>query len=169
MDKRELVKTLDKAQKTLDRIRESLGVLTPGAIDETMAGDSAVECAVVMARLQDLNEAADGVKKHIGKVYDWSRMVLVPAHMEAEGLDGMRVRGIGRVSLEADLSASMPDKRAGYAWLEEHGFGDLITETVNASSLKAVLRRLLRDGAEVPEDIFRVSVFTRAKLTRAQD
>lgn len=126
-----------------------------------------VESIHVMKRFQDLNESADEVKKTIGKIYDWTRMGLVPSKMDEEGVDSVRVTGIGRVSLTADLSVSMPDKPAGYRWLTDHGLGDLVTETVNASSLKAVIRRRMRDGEEVPEGVFKISPFTRASITKA--
>lgn len=151
----------------LTRLEEILEPLSPEYFASSCAQLDHVGAVRFMHTMQGLNAQADAVKTTIGKVYDWSRMGLVPEKMEEAGVDGFTVTGIGRVSLTADLSVSMPDKAAGYAWLNDHDLGDLITETVNASSLKAVIRRRMRDGQEVPGEIFRISPFTRASITKA--
>jgi predicted nuclease with TOPRIM domain len=38
-----------------------------------------------------------------------------------------------------------------YQWLREHGFGDLVYETVNANSLAAFIREQLEEMDELPE------------------
>lgn len=45
-------------------------------------------------------------------------------------------------------------------WLARQGAADLITETVNASSLKALLRRKIKDGIEVPPELVKISPYT---------
>lgn len=127
---------------------------------------SAVEIAQLQHQLQKANEQADTVKKTVGKVFDHTRTLLLPAQMEEEGISGFKIKGIGRVNLTSDMRVSMKDKEAGYAWLEENDHGDLITETVNASTLKALLSRMIRDGQEVPEEIFKISPFDRASITK---
>lgn len=127
---------------------------------------SAVEIAQLQHQLQKANEQADTVKKTVGKVFDHTRTFLLPARMEEEGISGFKIKGVGRVNLTSDMRVSMKDKEAGYAWLEENDHGDLVTETVNASTLKALLSRMIRDGKEVPEDIFKISPFDRASITK---
>lgn len=159
--------SLVRVDELLLAVRRELERLPQEYVESCCAPMGHVEAVHMMKRMQDLNESADTAKKTIGKLYDWTRMGLVPMKMEEEGVENVRVVGIGRVSLTADLSVSMPDKPAGYRWLAEHGLNDLITETVNASSLKAVIRRRLRDGDDVPEGVFKISPFTRASITKA--
>lgn len=155
------------ARRGLVRMQEILEGFDPAAMAEHCENLSAVEVAALMKELHEANERADRVKKDIGKVYDHVRTLTLPDKMDDEGLDSMKVQGVGRVTITSDLRATIVDKPAGYRWLEEHGYGDLISETVNASSLKAVLRRMIRDGQEVPDDIFKVSAFNRASITKA--
>lgn len=131
-----------------------------------LENESAVEVAKIMAALKDLNECAEAVKKESGKVYDHVRTLVLPDKMDDEGLDNMRVAGLGRVSVTADVRATIADKQAGYKWLEEHGYGDMITETVNASALKALMRRMIKEGREIPDEIFKVTPFNRASITK---
>ena len=161
----------DKSIKTLTKCLEQCAkALDPLAVPEVakvVEPLTAVDVVHMMAALRDLNEAADEVKKAIGKAYDHMRVMVVPAKMDAEGLDGMTVAGIGRVSITGDIHASTIDKAGAFLWLEENGHGDIIQETVNASTLKALLRRRLKEGEEIPETLFKVSPFDRASITKA--
>lgn len=141
--------------------------LTVEDVAKELEGVTSVEAARAMYLFEQANELADTLKKTVGKVYDWSRMALVPNTMEAEGLELLRIEGVGRVSLTADLNVKVLDKEKQYQWLEEVGAGDVITETVNASTLKALLRRRMRGGEEVPSDIFEIKGFTRASITKS--
>lgn len=51
-------------------------------------------------------------------------------------------------------------------WLARQGAADLITETVNASSLKALLRRKIKDGVEVPHELVKISPYTYAAIVK---
>jgi hypothetical protein len=42
----------------------------------------------------------------------------------------------------------------------------MIQETYNSSSLKALLRRMLAEGVDIPDDIFNVTPFTRASIVK---
>jgi len=52
-------------------------------------------------------------------------------------------------------------------WLRDCGYEGMITETYNASSLKALLRRMLVEGVDIPDDIFNVAPFVRASIIKA--
>lgn len=129
-------------------------------------GHNAVDLAFALKSMQDLNDRAKAVKSAIGQVYDHLRIQALPAQMEAEGKEGMKVTGLGRVTLTGDMHVSVANKSEAKEWLTEIGEEELITETVNASSLKALLRRMMRNGQEVPEDLFRITLFTRATVTK---
>ena len=87
--------------------------------------------------------------------------------METLGTSSMKVDGYGRLGLTDDLRVKMLDKEQVYEWLEENDMGDMITETVNASTLKASLRKRLQKGEEVPDNLFELTPFTRANLTKS--
>ena len=56
-----------------------------------------------------------------------------------------------------DLYSSFVDKVKGYAWLKEEGFGDMITETVNAQTFSAHIRSMIKTDTE-----FEVPDFVKA-------
>lgn len=124
------------------------------------------EIARVMKKLQDLHEAFDESKKRIGVLFDDVRVKYLPAKMDEEDITSFKVDGLGTVSLTDDLRVKVLDHSKEFEWLEEIGSGDLISSTVNAQSLKALIRRRLVAGIDVPQDIFEVSTFTRASVTK---
>jgi hypothetical protein len=123
-----------------------------------------------MKALKDAKEAADAVAKEINRRWDHMRLALIPARFEAEGLQNLKLEGVGRVGLRGDLHASiLPGKKdAAFEWLDDHGRGDLVQKSVNASSLKASMKKLLEAGEEeIPEEIFKVTPYTMATITKA--
>ena len=77
--------------------------------------------------------------------------------------------GLGRVQLASDLYASTREgkKEAAIQWLRDCGYENMVTETYNASSLKALFRRQIAEGVEIPDDLFNVSPFIRASIVKA--
>jgi hypothetical protein len=43
----------------------------------------------------------------------------------------------------------------------------MISETYNASSMKALLRRMIADGQPTPDDLFSITPFIRASIVKA--
>jgi len=125
-----------------------------------------VVCA--MKALMARKDEAEAVLKAINKEFDFLRLSLIPKMFEDRGIANMTLAGVGRVSLTADIYASIPaeKKEDAYQWLSDTGHGDLIGSTVNASTLKAFLKGQLLKGEELPEGLFKVTPFTRASITR---
>jgi hypothetical protein len=122
-----------------------------------------------MKALKDAKEAADAVAKEINRRWDYVRLALVPTRFEDEGLTNAKLAGVGRISLRGELYASiLPGKKeAAFEWLDDNGRGDLVQKAVNSSSLKASMKKMLMDGEEIPEDIFKVTPYTMATITKA--
>lgn len=53
---------------------------------------------------------------------------------------------------------------SAWDWLIRNGSGDLIKETVNASSLKAVIKAKIRDGVAVPPELFKMTPVTYSSI-----
>lgn len=105
----------------------------------------------------------------INKRYDYLRLIAVPKRFEDEGITNMKVEGVGRVGLTPDLYASIaPDQKgAAYEWLSDNGHGDVIQPTVNSSTLKALMKSIIKSGEEIPSELFKVTPFTRASITKS--
>lgn len=92
----------------------------------------------------------------------------IPNAMDEAGIQNVNYEGIGRISLRGDVFASISadNKEAAYEWLEATGRGSLVKPTVNSSTLKAAIKAWILDGEQIPEDLFKVTPYTQATLTR---
>ena len=126
------------------------------------------EVASLQKTLKEVTEDAGAIKTELQKAYDFVRYVRVPAIMEREDLESVKIEGIGRMYLLSDYNMSIrkEQKEKAVEWLIENGLGDIVQETVNASTLKATLKEVIANGTEIPEDLFNVSPFTRAQITK---
>lgn len=128
-----------------------------------------VELVTVMHKIQQNKDVLEAKLKEVNKHFDYLRITKIPTAMEDEGVNKITVTGIGRVSLTADMHVSIKaeQKESFYEWLRDNGRTDLIQENVNASTLKAAVKTMFKNGEEVPEHLLNVSPFTRASITKA--
>lgn len=133
-----------------------------------MSMDDLRHCCLSMKKLQVRKDELETELTEVNKHLDEIRTKKIPELMESMELRNVTIEGIGRVQLAADLYASTREgqKEAAMLWLRDCGYDNMITETYNASSLKALFRRLLVDGADIPEDIFNVQPFVRASIVK---
>lgn len=124
------------------------------------------------ARMKELQEQLDreeDAAKQTRALLDELRLKEIPTLMESLEVRNATFEGLGRVQLAADIYASTREgkKEAAMQWLRDCGYENMITETYNASSLKALFRRQIAEGVEIPEEIFNVAPFTRASIVKA--
>lgn len=129
---------------------------------------SLVDLVHSMSTTQNRKEALEDQLKIINREFDFLRITKVPSKMEEDGVDRINVTGIGRVSLTADMHVSVKAEQRSefFVWLRDNGRGDLLQENINPSTLKAAVKKMFRDGEEVPDQLLNVSPFTRASITR---
>jgi hypothetical protein len=122
-----------------------------------------------MAGLEDQKEQLEAQLKSVNIELDKIRKVVIPETMEALGLRNATFDGLGRVQLAEDIYASTREgqKDAGMTWLRDLGYDDMIVETYNASSLKALFRRMIKAGQPIDDTIFNVTPFIRASIVKA--
>jgi len=122
-----------------------------------------------MAQIQAHKVALEAELAEVNKEFDLYRMVKIPESMEALGVKNATFDGLGRVQLASDLYASTREgqKEAAMLWLRDTGYDGMITETYNASSLKALFRRMMAEGQPIPDDVFNITPFTRASIVKA--
>jgi hypothetical protein len=121
--------------------------------------------AAIRKELDDAKEAASGFQQ----MWDHLRIQLIPEKMEDSGLENARISGVGTLTLATDAWVSTKNSQELFKWLEDHEHGDLITETVNPSTLKAFLKEQVRNGEDIPdEEIVKFTPYTYAKITGAK-
>lgn len=121
--------------------------------------------------MSDTRRSLDAAKETVSVLqadYDQLAKSYVPEAMENAGMEQVIVSGIGRVNLRADIYASIKAdmKQEAYEWLSDNGREGLITQTVNASTLKSAIREGIKKGEEFPEDLFNVTPYTLAVITK---
>lgn len=122
-----------------------------------------------MAAVQKRKEALEEELKAINAEFDILRLRKIPEAMEVLGVRNATFEGLGRVQLAEDIYASTREgqKDRGIQWLRDCGYDGMITESYNASSIKALFRRMIKDAQPIPEDIFSITPFTRASLVKS--
>lgn len=121
-----------------------------------------------MRQLEQDIEARKEALKQLTERYDDLRLKKIPEKMEALGVKTITFEGLGRVQTATDLFANTREgqKEAGIRWLRDCGYEGMITEGYNASSLKALFRRMIAQGTPIPDDIFNVTPFVRASIVK---
>lgn len=124
---------------------------------------------VHMRELEASKDELEEQLKSVNRSLDELRLKKIPELMETLELRNATFAGVGRVQLASDLYASTREGRKADAmqWLRDCGYEGMITETYNASSLKALFRRQMAEGVMPPDKIFSVTPFIRASIVKA--
>lgn len=126
-----------------------------------------VELANKLRGLKDLKEAQEADLKDTNMAIEAITKVLLPQKMDEQGIQNVKIDGVGRISLRGEVYASIlaENRELAYDWLRNTGRAALITNTVNPSTLKAAAREWIKNGEEIPEFI-KITPATVATLTR---
>lgn len=134
--------------------------------------EEAEYCARLFAGLKSLcTEIEEKILDPVKDTHRLYQQVIVPKRLHEMG-DAVRkitVKGLGSVSLVDDFHISIiaSKKEEAKNWLVENNMGDLIVETVNASSLKAASKKYAEREGQYPDgELFRVYPVEYAKITK---
>lgn len=124
--------------------------------------------ALIHQKMNESIEKIDRSKKDMQKTYDWLRHSVMVDKMDDAGIESFTVPGVGRVYMSSSINASIRAgaKDGAYLWLSDHGHADLIQNTVNSSSLKALAKTLIADNDGLPEELFNVSPKTYVAIQK---
>lgn len=163
--------TIEEAMLFL-RLLRGTDLLTADPMEEEpMTGDMST-LRELCVRMKDLQNQALDIKAQAASVrapLDDLRLKKIPELMESLGVKTATFAGLGRVQTAPDLYASTRKgkKLDAMQWLRDCGYEGMISETYNSSSLKALFRRLLVEGSDIPEEVFAVTPFVRASIVKA--
>lgn len=165
--------TIEEAMLFMRLLRDS-ELLAPDPVEvdtEPVTADQEV-LREMCARMKELQAKAVELKAQSAEVkipLDELRLRKIPEMLEALGVKTVTFHGIGRVQTAPDIYASTKKgkKPEAMQWLRDCGYEGMISETYNASSLKALFRRQIVEGVEIPDDIFNVTPFVRASIVKA--
>ena len=128
-----------------------------------------VELVTELATLkQERDILVDEAKIKYARIEQISKIEL-PEIMDDDGVSNITVEGVGRVNLQSNVFASIVEanRDEAFEWLRSTGKGSLISEVVNATTLKAAAKQWLKNGEPIPECI-KVTPYTAAVLTQVK-
>ena len=127
------------------------------------------ELAESLANTKANLELLGSLKTSIQKTYDRLSIDIIPDKMDEAKVSTMKVIGVGRLQTKSDIRCHTPSDRSDdlKRWLTENGHAALIAETVNASTLKALIKEMMRENRAWPETIVNVTPYTRATVVKA--
>jgi hypothetical protein len=132
-------------------------------------GKTLQELAIEQKAVKEVKEDMEAQLKLINARFDVLRFEAIPNKVEEMGLESpVKLEGIGRVSLTADIQCSTKGgmKEALFSWLRKNKCEAMIEENVNASTLKSFVRKRMLAGEPYPEDCVTVTPITKASILK---
>jgi len=122
--------------------------------------------------MKDVREQLDSIKAvatGLQKQFDILRLQFIPNKMEEDDIRNITIEGVGRVGVTSDMYVStLAENRESLRdWMRNHDHGSLVSETINASTLKSWVKNQITEGNEYPSDLIDVKPFTRASITKS--
>jgi hypothetical protein len=160
--KRMATKKINDTLEFLNDLANGLENEAQGIIDE----DVTVILAAMTA-VRSLAESLKYIKKRYSDLFQRYKEVIVPEKFQEEGITSITVDDI-RFTVSSSMRTSIVggEKESAYKWLRDNNLGDIITDTVNSSTLSATARTLFEDGVEMPEDCFKFHFFNNTSMTK---
>lgn len=117
--------------------------------------------------MQDRLQISDSGKA-FGPVIQKYKTVELPAVFEQEGVPHVSLDEGYRVGVSMVFRASIvsDQKLAAYQWLRDNNLADIITTTVNASTLSAAAKAEIEErNVEFPSDLFKIATLPTVSVT----
>lgn len=116
-----------------------------------------------------MERLADDLKP-LKALYEQYKEVAVPAIFEEDGVTSIPLDEGFRVGTSYTFRASIrPDQKdEAYAWLRSANLGDIITSTVNSSTLAKTAKELAEENKELPDALFNVARMPNTSVTQTK-
>lgn len=139
-------------------------------VEIAFCGDAHL-AARAFVRMREIKDQLEENLKPFNKFYDECKTIKLPELFERAGTTTVNLDEGYRVTVSQSIRASVREglKEAALAWLRANKLGDLVQETINASTLSAAAKTLVEDeNRELDPDIFNVAVIPNTSVTRTK-
>lgn len=168
-----LPRSIVEAAPTSKKIAAGLEALTKDIASlrkdmEDCAGAGAAALARGFVAMRRLKDKIEEFEKTFNGLFEDYKNDKLPAAFEAEGIRSLPLNEGFRVGVSTTIRASIREgmKVEAYDWLNKNKLGNLITETVNASTLSAAVRHELEENnREFPDKFFNVMNVPNTSVT----
>lgn len=125
------------------------------------------EILATMAALKQMVEATKEAKAAAQNLWDTFSIGFVPEYMDEQELTNLAGEG-GRIDLRNQLRVSTPREHKGqlFDWLRQNKLDQMITEGVNANTLKAFVKEAMTNGNPYPGELLKIEAYKQAVLVR---
>ncbi len=157
---------LREAQLVIDEVYKALN--RADALVETLEGvgprDVLAPAATHYKDVADLEDAIERLRIRVYHVKNHYQMRILPDLFFNASTDRVVTLNGFTITKTDDLSVSIPKEKRdeAYDWLSKNGYGDIITSTVNSSTLKATVKSIDNENRPLPPD----DVFTITRLPK---
>ena len=153
----------------LEFIEKHIAQFLKGEVDGAdMNGPIELSRALVVLRF--LKEKIEATFEEFNDIYTNVKDVRLPEAFDRANIpnvtldEGYRV-GVSH-SLRASVKANMKD--SAIKWLQDNGLGDIVSQTINASTLSAVARTMAEDNKQLDETFFNIFVQPTTSVTKTK-
>jgi len=131
------------------------------------SGGRSNDYATIYAAIYRGNAVLEEANKPLGAVLGELKNIKVPEAFERDDIKTLTMADGARITISNVVRASVigGKKDEAFAWLRSTDQADLITETLNASTLTAFARSLMEQNKSLPEELFNVVVMPTVSLT----
>lgn len=160
--------TLSTIMADLEYIQGCLGTLEREVQEAENKGP--IETSRAFVRMRRVKDFVDEVFKPFNTVYEKMKVEKIPQIFETAGVPSINLDEGFRITVSHKLWASIKGgkKEEAYVWLKENGLEDLITETVNSSTLSAAARTMVEDNVDLPDELFSVAIVPNTSITKTK-
>lgn len=166
------VAALPCAKGLVQHLTEASMIVSGTLPSELMRADTAdvVEFTRTFVALRDVKDRIDEVQKKISSLYEEWKNVKVPEKFDKAGVPFVPLEEGFRVSVSHRVFASIKkeSREAAFQWLRDNQLADLVTETVNSSTLSAVAKSMAEENRELNPDYFTVAVVANTSVTKTK-
>jgi hypothetical protein len=159
-----------KLLKLLGQAREVIENEIPASIEKTKRLPLS-DAARFFVAYKDIKDEFEELFKYLDAQYTEFKTLTYPAMAEDDGQTSVPLTEGYRVGVSAKLYASIkgPFKKQAYDWLTKNDLGEIIVETVNASTLSASAKaRLEEDFLDLPPEFFNVMLQSNTSVTKTK-
>lgn len=152
-----VVEWWDKAIMPEERIAvgeiDAILVNVQKAVDRVKKSSDLPSTVAVYIKLRLMHDRFESLFKALGQIKDFLKNEQVPKAFEANSGTTFTSDLGYRITVSDIIRASIKEgcKDPAFKWLRGHDLQDIITETVNASTLSAVAKKMIEEAAEAPE------------------
>lgn len=128
-----------------------------------------IEMARYFVKVRETKDELEKILKPFDAFYELLAKTKLPETFDRHGVPSVSLDEGYRVTVSHALRASIRggvDKEAAYAWLNENGLGDIVTKTVNASTLSAVAKTMAEENRELESSLFNVAYLANTSFNR---